>query len=85
MLITFRAERVNNIAVNLLYCTDVILVDIANVTLLFKLWSMLVAYEELAVYCKLIRNGEIVWKIRPRTDDNLLALFYYVLITQESL
>ena len=48
MLITFRAERVNNIAVNLLYCTDVILLDIANVTLLFKLWSMLVAYEELA-------------------------------------
>ena len=45
---------------------------------------MLVAYEELAGVVKLIRNGEIVWKIKPRTEHNLLALFYYVLFTQES-
>ena len=32
---------------------------------------MLVAYEELAGVVKLIRNGEIVWKMKPKTTQPL--------------
>ena len=38
---------------------------------------MLVAYEELAGVVKLIRNGEIVWKMKPR--QNTTSWHYFIM------